>query len=374
MRAITTGAPWADVDRLWSSALERGLRSPAFRMVAVGDTIDRKSLCRFAAVGDRDLDDLLDPNRVLERYENGATLVLQAIHHFDGAYAQLSTNLALELDQPVQVNAYLSPPAAQGLDLHFDYHDVIVVQLAGSKRWRVWAPLARTERPMRRGGRIAAPALDELGDPIVDGKLEPGDCLVIPRGFPHAAETLAQASDHLTIGVMAMTWERVVRLALDTGSSSSALADRLGPETWMGHTDAATRGSSRPSAALDELAARLSPERLQALVRRAVWRRQPRTRLRPRSVPDLEAITAGTLLCVTPGPLVWCTHADDGGVELELGDRSLSMPADAAGLLRAILGTPEQFTVDQVRGELDARSAMAIVRRLLREGLVAVAG
>ena len=67
---------------------------------------------------------------------------LQALQFTDRTFAELSTNLALELDHPVQINAYLTPPAEQGLDIHFDFHDVIVVQLAGRKRWRVWRPLA----------------------------------------------------------------------------------------------------------------------------------------------------------------------------------------------------------------------------------------
>ena len=370
LRAIDLRRPWADVDHLWETALDRGMRSPSFRMVAVGETIDRKGLCRFGAVGDRDLDDLLDPNRVLERYDDGATLVLQAIQHVDPAYAQLSTNLALELDQPVQVNAYLSPPAAQGLDLHFDYHDVIVVQLAGSKRWRVWEPLERTQRPMRRGTRIAAPTLEELAAPLVDDTLRPGDCLAVPRGFPHAAETIAEASDHLTIGVMALTWERVVRLALDGGTSSTDLADRLGPEPLDG-TDSAGTGAAAAPGALRELEARLSPERLSALVRREVWRRQPRTRVRPRG-PVPVALT--TPLCVTPGPLLWCRSGTEScELVLELGDRALVLPGEARQLVTAILRRAERFTVDGVRGDLDPESAMAVVGRLVREGVVAVA-
>lgn len=342
-------------------------------MVSAGETIDRTSVCRFAAVGDRDLEDLLDPNRVLDRYDEGATLVLQGVHHLDPAYGRLSTNLALELDQPVQVNAYLSPAAAQGLDLHFDYHDVIVVQLRGSKRWRVWAPIDRTARPMRRGGRIAAPTLDELGEPLIDGTLAPGDCLVIPRGFPHAAETVAEASDHLTIGLMSLTWDRVVRMALDAGSSGTDLADRLGPEAWSSgdangsETESEVGGGS---GALAELAARLAPDQLRARVRREVWRRQPRTRLRPRQPQD---VRDDATYHVTAGPLLWLSGGTGDEIALELGDRALSLPATAKGMIAAILRSPCGFTVGGVRGQLDHESAMVVLRRLAREGVVAVA-
>ena len=42
-----------------------------------------------------------------------------------------------------------------GLELHFDFHDVFVLQLDGRKRWRVWEPLPRTRHPVRRGPVVA---------------------------------------------------------------------------------------------------------------------------------------------------------------------------------------------------------------------------
>ena len=67
----------------------------------------------------------------------------------------------------MQVNAYLTPQAAKGLELHFDYHDVFVVHLEGSKRWRVWEPLERTRLPVR-AARVPMPTLAELGPPAFD--------------------------------------------------------------------------------------------------------------------------------------------------------------------------------------------------------------
>ncbi len=93
---------------------------------------------------------------MLELHDDGATVVLQGLQLTDPHLAKVSNNLALALDHPVQVNAYLSPPAAHGLELHYDLHDVFVVQLEGAKRWRVWDPLDRHactrcgERPSRR--------------------------------------------------------------------------------------------------------------------------------------------------------------------------------------------------------------------------------
>ena len=128
-------------------------------------------------------------------------MVLQGLQFTDPHLARVANNMALRLDHPVQVNAYLSPPGTKGLELHFDYHDVFVVQLDGSKRWRIWEPLDRTRLPVRGGPEIRRPTLAELGAPALDIELRSGDCLYLPRGFPHAAESLDDASAHLTVGV-----------------------------------------------------------------------------------------------------------------------------------------------------------------------------
>ncbi|HEY5875008.1 MAG TPA: cupin domain-containing protein [Ilumatobacteraceae bacterium] len=361
LTAIEDGALWADPDRLWNIALTGGLRAPSFRMVRDGSTLSRADTCRPAGVGHAELDDLIEPNRVLELHDAGASLVLQGLQHTDAAFAQLSTNLALDLDQPVQVNAYISPADARALDMHFDFHDVIVVQLAGRKRWRVWAPLERTSRPVKSGASIAPPRIDELGAPLVDRSLVAGDCLAVPRGFPHATETVDDASTHLTIGIMALTWERVIRRFLTAGVSGTALADRLAAGALEEGYDAGV--------ALSAMSDVLDADALRGAVASEVWRRQPRTRLRPRCarVPSPEQS-----LRVTPGPLLRLARSN-GRSRLELGDRCIVVPAEAHELIAAVLTTARPFVVDDVLGDLEVASAMVVLQRLVAEGVLAFA-
>ena len=358
--AIAARQPWADDEHLWDIALRGGLRAPAFRMVRDGSTLALADTARAAGMGNVEVTDVVEPNRILEHHEAGATLVLQGLQHVDPAFARLSTNLALDLDQPVQVNAYISPAATRGLDIHFDFHDVIVVQLAGSKRWRVWEPLARTRRPVKDGS-VAMPRLEELDEPLVDRVLRPGDCLAVPRGFPHAAETVDDASTHLTLGIMALTWERLLRRVLGGTVSGTALADRL----ELGALD---RGYDS-TAAMAALAELVEPARLREAVAAEVWRRQPRTRVRPRAAPPVEP---DDRVRVTPGPLLRLRRFDDQ-LALELGDRRLLMPTAAEALMCAALTSATPFTAADVRGDLDLDSAMVVIRRLAREGVVALA-
>src|SRR5439155_4556745 len=81
-----------------------------------------------------------------------------------------------------------------GLAVHTDDHDVFVLQSFGLKHWEIWPPGSGRRPP---------------GPPMITRTLEPGDCLYMPRGTPHAARAQEGASGHLTVGILSMTWRDV---------------------------------------------------------------------------------------------------------------------------------------------------------------------
>ncbi len=347
-----------DAEVLWADLLGRGTRQPAFRVVRQGTTLPARAVTRSIGMGNHNLGDAVDPNRVLAEYRAGATVVLQGLHHTDRQMARLATNLALALDHPTQVNAYCSPPNARGLDLHFDYHDVFVVQLAGAKRWRVWERLERAPTPVR-GTNVPLPTLAELGDPLIDVQLMPGDCLYLPRGFPHAAETVETASDHLTIGLVTVNWVRVVRKALDQELAAGRFTESL------------PAGLLRPGAPPVDLpdtssvTGQLTPAQLRDWLAREIWRRQPSTRWIPRQPPTL---AEDSRLAFTPGPLLWLTH-QGGRAVLGLGERMLDLPDEAVPFLADLLTRPDGFAPGELHG-LDAASTRVVLQRLMDEGVL----
>ena len=300
----------------------------------------------------------MSANQVIDRYRGGDTVVLQGLHHTNPHLARLANNLALALDHPVQINAYLSPSSARGLDLHFDFHDVFVVQLGGSKRWRVWTPLARTTDPVKGRHSIAAPRFDELGDPLLDITMGAGDCLYLPRGYPHAAETVDQHSDHLTIGLVAVTWQRVLRKAIDAEVAAGRLTGALPVGLLEPGVGAVTDGRRRR---------RLAPARRAGDPPALDGARDlaPPTRDAPPPAvapPSLQP----RRLAFTPGPLLWLTTVGDRAV-LGLGDRLLDMPAEAHDFLSALLDAECPVATESLKG-LDDESRAVVLRRLLAEG------
>lgn len=104
----------------------------------------------------------------------------------------------------IGANVYLTPPSSQGFAPHYDDIEAFVLQLEGAKHWKVYAPRSPQENlPRVSSGNFSQ---DEIGEPILDVKMEPGDMLYFPRGFIHQAETVeGKHSLHITVSMYQKT-------------------------------------------------------------------------------------------------------------------------------------------------------------------------
>jgi bifunctional lysine-specific demethylase and histidyl-hydroxylase NO66 len=336
-----------DVDRILSSTTPRW---PAFRLVKEGRQLDRRSYTRAGRVGGQPVDDLADPRRVYELFGGGATIVLQSLHRFWPPLARFGRDLELALTHPVQVNAYVTPPAAQGLGLHHDTHDVFVLQVHGRKRWEVRHPDGR-------------PGQRRLG-----AELAPGDCLYIPQRFPHAARTAETASVHLTVGVVATTWGDLARRAV-TSAVEGALSDEPLPAGYAADPATLTAGLAEQLAEVRRRLDKLDPAAIAEAAADRFWSSQPPLLAgQLQELLALEEIGDDTVVRRRPGAVCRLRRREDR-LEVLLGDRTLLMPARLAPAMRVVLAG-ERLVVADLAGYLDPPSRLVLVRRLVREGLL----
>ncbi|MBL8778540.1 MAG: hypothetical protein JNK12_21580 [Acidimicrobiales bacterium] len=355
-------------DDLVEMIADHGLRSPFFRLIRDGSGLPSSTYLRSAGAGHTTVHDLANPGRIAEEAWAGASIVGQALQRTWPPARDLCRGLAEELGHRVQANAYLSPPAAEGFDLHYDTHDVFVLQVEGTKHWTVHEPA--DVLPHRRGRGAPPPA---FGEPVWSGTLEPGDCLYLPRGFGHQARTSDAASLHLTVGVLAFTWRHVLRLLADVLPDDDVALRRALPVGALGSRDG--RGDDGFDEAWKEfrvhLAERLDaldPELLVGRLEHDLWSAHPpvdaadelRRALRA-AAPD-----ATTLLELRHGALE--RHEVAGGrVRLVRRDRVISLPVEAAPLVDALVAGRHVRADD---GLLDCDSSLVVLRRLYREGIV----
>ena len=141
------------------------------------------------------------------------------------------------LHQPVTASAFWSRGGMRA-PVHYDDHDLLVVQLRGSKRWYVSSNPSELHNTWKKIPSSAP----ELG-PHHTVDVQPGDLIYLPRGTFHSVDS-DQGSLHLSIGFTPLTVREAVIAALDHLSD----LDR----GWRG-TLSARLGSQLHGAALEQL-------------------------------------------------------------------------------------------------------------------------
>ena len=82
----------------------------------------------------------LDSAALREYHDMRATVVLSSVEKSWPPVTALAAEVERWTGVPTTAALFRTPPRAQGSPAHFDMEDVFILQTAGSKRWRVWAP------------------------------------------------------------------------------------------------------------------------------------------------------------------------------------------------------------------------------------------
>jgi Cupin superfamily protein len=142
-------------------------------------------------------------DRLGQLLRSGCTVVLDAMDSFDAAMEIACRALQWWSRESVQVNTYLTTNDAAGFSLHWDDHDVVIVQIAGEKSWEVRGtsrplPMYQDAEPNRRPSK----------EIVWSGTMRAGDVIHIPRGYWHQATRDGHGdgySLHVTFGFVKRT-------------------------------------------------------------------------------------------------------------------------------------------------------------------------
>ena len=295
--------------------------------------------------------------RVAAQFDDGATIVMQALQHQHPPLAEFCRELERDLGHPAQANAYYTPQSAQGFKVHHDTHDVFCLQVEGEKRWLVYPPVL--ELPLKH--QKYTDEMGEPGDPVLDVTMGAGDTLYLPRGWLHQAMTSESPSLHLTVGINVATWRDAVRAALDEAAEEEVVL-RRGVEA-----DAAV-----PDRLFDALAERLRPEAVARRRRRSFV--ESRRAIRVDAFEQLRALE--DLDLETPlarrETVIAELELDEGEARLSYEGRTLRFPARIAPEVEFLVTSNEPFAAAELPGRLDDESRLILVRRLVREGFLRV--
>ncbi len=181
-------------------------------------------------VMERTAPDYVNTARLLGLFAQGATLVFSQLSHKWHPLQVLKQALEKHLAATVVTNVFLTNRQSRGFSVHYDSHDIFVLQLHGAKRWSIYAsPLALPLKSQAFGiGSV------EKGSLIAEVILNAGDVLYLPRGYFHEARTMDTVSLHLTLGIHPYLWlDYLTDLLRRVGHQTVSLRESV-PRNFLG--------------------------------------------------------------------------------------------------------------------------------------------
>jgi hypothetical protein len=354
----------ADVDFILTTTW---LRTPAFRLVKDGKPLDERTYTKWAGVGARGAYGSVDPGKVYSLFHGGATVVLQAMQRYWAPLARFIRDLEVTLTLPAQANAYITPPGSRGLAVHYDTHDVFVLQVYGSKKWQIFDPVIESPLPSQHSIE------GETTTPVLETELEPGDTLYIPRGWRHAATAQAAASAHMTIGVLNYSWYDVLQEVLLQAQDEVAFRETV-PVGYAGEGSGFANDIAGRLQTLRDWLQGVDVEEVAATLRRRFWAARPPLLIgQMAQLEQLDEVSDDSLVRRRIGAIcLFEPDEQERRLRAILGDRELLLPRELEASLRMLLdGSTVQ--VKQLE-DLDGESRIVLVRRLIREGLLECVG
>ncbi len=310
----------------------------------------------------------LDIARVCQLFSEGSTITLAYLDTVLPKLTRFCRSLESEFSCPFQTNIYLTPPAAQGARPHYDTHDVFVMQVAGSKDWTIF----NTALELPLSGQEFDAAVHPIGSPTLQFTLNAGDIAYVPRGAIHEARSTNETSLHITAGVLRYTWaDLLLEFVAGASLNDAALRKALPPGFARSQFD---RTASRKT--LRELLERIAADgdfdgALDHFVDDFLVSCPPSLRGQLAQVAGLDHLTIDSTVKVREA-VIWRVETEDHSIVIRCANRSIKFPAHAGDAVRFALDH-RRFTVRDLPSGLDDEGKLALVRRLVREGLLMVA-
>jgi hypothetical protein len=133
----------------------------------------------------------INPAKLAKLLEQGTSLVVLRIEPHLPALAAACRDAKAGGLRLVYAGAIATTGGGGAFDMHYDFHDLIILQVEGSKRWRIYGP--RVLKPVQALAEKNPPQTP----PILDFVLQPGDMLFLPAGFWHLCDNGPDRSLHV---------------------------------------------------------------------------------------------------------------------------------------------------------------------------------
>jgi ribosomal protein L16 Arg81 hydroxylase len=136
----------------------------------------------------------VDPAALSKLLDQGISLIFNVLEEYVPALRALCKNIERKTLEQVTAAAIMTGGRGGALKCHYDDEDLVILQIAGTKRWQVFNSPIVNPVP-----GIAKRSPPEGLTPVFDQVLQPGDFLFLPAGHWHHCENGPHRSLHVVI-------------------------------------------------------------------------------------------------------------------------------------------------------------------------------
>lgn len=351
----------ADIDDLINLEI---VRFPYIKVNLNGSGVPEAGYTKDIVVQGQTITGVVDPAKVHALYRAGATITWASVNQIFPKVREFIRMISQTMAVRTDAVTFLTPAGKKGYLPHHDAVDLFIVQLSGSKDWKLW-DLAEDRR-----SESANYTLEKLGEPAIETTLKAGDVLYLPYGTPHAASAGNEPSLHLSIMMRPRMWRDLLKESVDR-----LLAD----EDFLTYPalsqDLEPANQQEFEHQLSALQAQLAGLDLKSEWEsyRATGRAQPGSSTSTvfEESAAAAAIDASTVLRKTASEFS-SVELDDGRVQIEITGLKFVVSPTLAGKIKALDPGATMTSADLITGATADRQAAA-ARALVRMGLFSVA-
>jgi ribosomal protein L16 Arg81 hydroxylase len=314
---------------------------------------------------------IIDTDKMFSFYNDGGTIVIQKGQLSIRKLLDFCDETEQECNFSVNANIYVTPKNTAGFNAHYDTHDIFILQISGKKHWRLFdsfynLPLNNQIISKEDSGRYSSIA------PEMEVELCPGDLIYIPRGYVHDTFTKDDNSIHITLGVFPFKRVDFFRKIVDRAEKEEKFRKFL--PTIFSSEEEKKFFNENFKPLLKSYIDEFSIEDLQlSFDDNFLAERYANNENRFIDTCQIDNINNETIVSVVENLSFRFLDSEDGKISLKFYDKEITFPQFIDTSLKSIASSTK-IKVKEIEGSLDNVSKVILVKKLIKEGFLRIAG
>ncbi|HEY9000089.1 MAG TPA: cupin domain-containing protein [Mucilaginibacter sp.] len=347
----------ADIDALLS---QQNLIPEGIKLMDKGINIPSEKWTRSDTLLNGTIRIVVDPKKLFDLFNKGTTIIINSAERSIPRLADVCRSIEQELKFRVQANIYITPPGSQGFALHYDPHDIFLMQLKGPKTWLIYD--SSEELPITYRAFREEPKLISKFD------IHSGDFLYIPRGTPHEAYSSDSSTVHVNFSLKPVYGFHLIGELARIAADNEKFFRQTIPHGFQNEED--EKGYlNQFKEKLSELIATIKPEQLLEKQKNDFAKDQL-LNFQGRLINSLqlENITSETVVSRLNGFTTIEENVQNAWV-IRFGEQKVKIPAFVE---KDIFMQDQPFRIGQIKGLVTDQGRLDIARRLIEAGFLKI--